>query len=240
MFDTGPTTVSAGVPQTATATKILLEGDTGWTDTGVGQNVGKGFNQTEKLATTLSYQDYWICSEFYLSITGTGNKATRVDAEVLYKVLGGVWRPVGMELSIDGEVTSYMHDEMQPYIIIPKNSDVVMTATATLANTVVSGYINGYLAKVQTGASVSASTEYFELSETAYTALSEGQASVVVRSMTEVGGRISMGTSAPSASTDDWVRLEHDDPWVFENLTENTNIYARAESGTVKVRVVKQ
>jgi hypothetical protein len=53
-----------------------------------------------------------------------------------------------MELSLDQAVNGYMHDAMDPYVIIPKNSDVSMIAQSTLADTVCSGYINGYLAKV--------------------------------------------------------------------------------------------
>jgi len=118
-----------------------------WLFNRLGINLGKRNNQTEKLATTLDWETYWICSEFYLTVSRAGPQSAKVDAEIMYKQLGGVWRPVGAELSIEEGVTGYMHDEMRPYVIIPTNSDVAMVGQSSVANTIVSGYINGWLAK---------------------------------------------------------------------------------------------
>lgn len=135
VYDSSASTITNGVPNTPAATKILVEG-------------GLGLNQSEKLATTLSFQDYWICTEFFLTVSRDGPQNAVIDADVEYRELGGVWRPVGLELSVKEGVNGYMHDEMDPYVIIPKNSDVRMVAQSSVGDTEVSGYINGYLAVV--------------------------------------------------------------------------------------------
>jgi hypothetical protein len=146
VYDTGLAGgLSAGVPNVPAATKVLLEGDTGWSDTGEDQ---KGPNQTQKLATTLAHDEYWIAAEVFLAIGRSGPQSARVDAEIEYRQLGGVWRPVGLELSLEEGAQTEALIPLRPYAILPKNSDVRMRAQSTIASTLASGFINGYLAKV--------------------------------------------------------------------------------------------
>lgn len=137
VYDTGGTSVTSGVPDTPSATKLLMVGDTG----------EEGY-QSQKCATAISATDYWIVTGVGLSITRDNSQTTKLSAEIEYKTLGGVWRPLGVNVVLNTDVESYTILDGKPYIIIPKNTDVRMTCISSRADTEVTGWINGYLAKV--------------------------------------------------------------------------------------------
>ncbi len=124
--------LTSGKPDTDASVKLMLVA---------------GINQTEKCATSISDDDYWIITEIYAACTRSAPQDAAVDIEVEYRQIGGVWRPLGFEGNIDQGASSFIHDEMRPCHIIPKNSDVRMIAVSDTASTVVSGYIAGVLAK---------------------------------------------------------------------------------------------
>jgi len=125
--------LTAGKPDTDASVKMILVA---------------GINQTQKCATSISSTDYWFISEVYASVTRGSPQSAKVNIEVEYKQVGGVWRPLGFEMNLDQASGPHMHDEMRPFFIIPKNSDVRMIAISDTASTIVSGYIGGVLAKV--------------------------------------------------------------------------------------------
>lgn len=129
------TGTTAGKPDVDTSVKCMVQGTA-------------GKNQSEKCATTLSSVDYWIVTEIYASVTRGGPLSAVVDIDVEYRQVGGVWRPLGLELNVDEASAGYLHDEMDPPLVLPKNSDVRMVATSDTADTQIAGYINGWLAIV--------------------------------------------------------------------------------------------
>lgn len=128
-------TVTAGVPQTSTAVKARIIA---------------GQNQTEKCATSVSYQDYWILTQVAASMSKGGGASANVDIEVEVRGQGGVWRPLGFEISLSKGAVSSKTIEIYPHFIVPSNSDVRMIATSDTADTQVSGRITGVLASVVT------------------------------------------------------------------------------------------
>ena len=127
------TGVTAGVPNVATATKIMI---------------AAGKNQSEKCATSVSSTDYWIITEIFASVSRSSPVSAKADIDVEYKEVGGVWRPLGFEISLDQASGPFVHDEMRPHFWIPKNSDVRMVITSDTNDTKATGYIAGYLASV--------------------------------------------------------------------------------------------
>lgn len=85
---------------------------------------------------------------------------------------------------------------------------------------------------------MSGATEYVELTTSAYSALSSGQATVRVVRAAEQKVRLVLGTSQPSASTNDWYPLGEEEEQ-FENLDANTIVYARGDGGPASVRVMR-
>lgn len=125
--------VTAGVPDDATATKLMI---------------AAGKQQTEKCATSLSYKDYFIVTDVYAAVTRDGPQSAKVDLDVEYREVGGVFLPLGFEVNLEQGVGSDMPPNKAPYAIIPKDSDIALMATSDTDNTQISGYINGYLAEV--------------------------------------------------------------------------------------------
>jgi len=123
-------TYASGVP--ATPAKVHLQ-------------MGEGEQNSEKAATTLEDGNYWIVQGFY----GDVLEKTSAFAEIHFECrLPG---KVFVDLLMKSAGTS--HHAMQkfkPYLIIPPNSDIRLTAVADGANTDVSGGIQGVLATVVT------------------------------------------------------------------------------------------
>ena len=129
-------TVTSGVPQTSTAVKArIVAGD----------------NQTAKAATTISSVDYWCISRINASVE-KGNSATvtaDIELETRDVANGGVWLPVGLELSLRAGATQTEVIELRPYVIIPKNHDVRLIAVSNTNDTQVSASFAGPLMIVQ-------------------------------------------------------------------------------------------
>jgi hypothetical protein len=104
-------------------------------------------NQSEKCATSISYQDYYFITEMAAAVS-RGGATAKVDAQIEVKEYGGVWRPVGPELELDTSSLLFSKMEFEPYIIVPKNSDVRMVATSTANGTFVTAFFNGILASI--------------------------------------------------------------------------------------------
>lgn len=127
--------ITAGVPNTAAATKLMLSA---------------GATQSSKCATSISSTDYWFISGAEFSITG-GGPASEVEFQLEIRDVanGGVWRPIGLEESLEAGAQVSGQVSFRPFLIVPKNHDVRMIAVSNANNTEVTADIQGYLAAVQ-------------------------------------------------------------------------------------------
>jgi len=124
--------VTAGTPNTATATKVM---------------VAAGNNQSAKCATSISGSDVLIITSVYAAVQ-RGNGSISADVDLETRKLGGVWKPLGLEASLRSNSQSSMDLPQRPYAIIMPDTDVRMVATTDGANGQVSGHFHGVFASV--------------------------------------------------------------------------------------------
>jgi len=107
--------------------------------------VPAGLNQSQKASTSISSNDYWIISEVTAGyIQKSGSNIAELVLET--REVGGVFKPVIAPISIKtGDSKEII---FEPYVIIPKNTDVRLTAEASSSNQNISGEMNGFLATV--------------------------------------------------------------------------------------------
>jgi len=132
-YATSGVTVTAGVPQTATAVKCLIVA---------------GFQQSEKCASSISNTDFFVVTSVYAEGTRATGSAATIEIDVEYRSIGGVFRPMGLKGTIRTAANSVYSDKLKPYRIIQNNSDFRMIAISDAANVAVGGYISGTLCEV--------------------------------------------------------------------------------------------
>jgi len=118
-------TYTAGVP--ATNSKVHLQ-------------MGAGAQQSAKCSTTISSDDYLILTSLYGDILSKTAAFAEIQLEIRNK--GKVFRTITFKGASDG------HDAergFKPYLIIPPNSDIRITAVAGSANTDIAAGIEGIL-----------------------------------------------------------------------------------------------
>jgi hypothetical protein len=123
--------ITAGVPNDLATAHIKVLGSA-------------GDNQSYKAATTISNQDYYVVTQFHGGAAKQGSAAV-IDALLEIRTVGGLFLPK-IELSVSNTSGSF-HVDLDPYIIVPKNSDIRVRAEATASSEVDAGF-NGYLAQV--------------------------------------------------------------------------------------------
>lgn len=123
------TAVVAGVPSDLTKVHAVIP---------------QGFNQTFKAATTFSNEDYYILTGGFGSVSN--KQAANVDFYLEVRTPAKVFRQ-GAATSASSTGGSWSV-ELDPAIIVPKNSDVRITCEASANGAVVYGSFKGYLAKV--------------------------------------------------------------------------------------------
>lgn len=128
---TEATGITAGVPDVATATKVMI---------------GAGRQQSEKCATAISQHDAWLITGISTGISRATGGTADVDIDVQIQESGGVFRNTPIEIELRTAATATLYVPCIPFLIAPPNSDIRMVATADTNDTVVSGAINGYLA----------------------------------------------------------------------------------------------
>ena len=128
------TGVTAGVPDVAAATKLMLVAE----------------NQSQKAAVSTSSTEYWILTAFTVGVGSGGGAAARVRARVETRDVfnGGVWRPLGSDNVVDLDQNA-VRLEFSPYLIVPKNHDVRVRALVNANTADVYAEVEGYLASVQ-------------------------------------------------------------------------------------------
>ena len=123
------TPLVAGVPQDRTK---------------VHAHIPQGFQQSFKAATTFSDGDYYIVTGGFGSVSD--KQAASVDFYLEVRTAGKVFRQ-GAAVSASSTGGSWEID-LDPCIIIPKNSDIRITCETSTQGAVVFGSFKGYLAKV--------------------------------------------------------------------------------------------
>ena len=113
---------------------------------GTHMNIPAGNQGSQKAATTISNSDYWIITAVAGSILQKTSEFADLKLEV--REVGGVFREkFNFAVSSSGGPTERF--DVKPPVIVPKNADVRMVALAGSTNTIVTGWMNGYLASVQ-------------------------------------------------------------------------------------------
>ena len=113
------------------------------TDVKVHCIVEAGLNNSEKAATTTSSSDYWIITSFYsdclekTSAFGTVHLEVRESGKTFIN-----------KVDISASTNSPGRHDFNPYLIVPKNSDIRMRISASAAGKDFSGGIDGMLASV--------------------------------------------------------------------------------------------
>lgn len=100
---------TAGVPDTAAATKILVRA---------------GETQSQKAASSISSADYYFITGLSAAIGGAGGNANRVTIRLERRDVanGGVWRPTDRNIILPVAGAGVKID-FDPIVIIPPNHD---------------------------------------------------------------------------------------------------------------------
>lgn len=107
--------------------------------------IPSGSNQSKKSSTSLSSTDYWIVTGFSGgSLEKTGTNTTEIELQV--RVVGGVFKPVSKPIVVNTGTDTFR--EFTPYVIIPKNADVRLTALSSSGGQEITGDIQGFLAEI--------------------------------------------------------------------------------------------
>ena len=110
-----------------------------------------GNSQTEKCATCTSSTDYAFISEFCLGIGDSGNQTDVVTARIEARDIsgGGVWRPMGGEVTIPpGE--NRIFATFNPLMIVQPNHDIRVVARTDAGTAEVYATVRGGLAGIVT------------------------------------------------------------------------------------------
>ena len=102
-------------------------------------------NQSEKCATSLSSQDYWIVTGTYCNMLSKND----YNAEVAFEIResGGVFKP---KYDMSCSKASGDNRNKVPYVIIRPNSDIRLRSLSSNNGAIVAGGIIGVLAKIVT------------------------------------------------------------------------------------------
>lgn len=131
------TTVTAGVPQTAANIHLVLV---------------EGFNQSQKATTSISNTDYWILTGARACLLKQGGASALVDVELRIRKVGTTNNPFATLGEIALTSSSNPCQEFafnNNYLIVPKNSDIELTATGSTTGLEVVGAFFGILVSVQ-------------------------------------------------------------------------------------------
>lgn len=132
LYESAVTTISAGAPTTGY--------------TGVHLTVAAEKENSEKCATTISKDDYWIIRGVYADVLSKSTE--NIEMEFQIRLKDKVFRETFEFCCSTGNGTSR---DFKPYIIVPKNSDIRMRAKSDGASTgdlIVSAGMYGVLAKI--------------------------------------------------------------------------------------------
>jgi len=135
-YNSATTTVTGGVPNTASSTKMILPA---------------GQSQSEKAQTATASDEYLFLAGFTGSIGAAGGSATRVEVRLQSRDIknGGVWRPVGKRIILRTDAVG-IDLKFSPYKIVSPNHDIRVIAKADSNSVAIEAEFYGYTAKVVT------------------------------------------------------------------------------------------
>lgn len=125
--------VTTGVPDTATATKLMIDGTA-------------NRNASEKAAFSLASDEYAVIDRIDCGVSRSEADSVTADIDVQYREVGGVWTSLGVEISLRAGSVGYVSSEFSRPVWVPKGSDVRMVATSNTANSDIIGRIIGHRA----------------------------------------------------------------------------------------------
>jgi hypothetical protein len=128
------TPLTAGKPTNITKAHISIDGTVGET-------------QSFKGAFSTADDEYLVITALNVSINKASGAATAVDYRLLVREVGSVFRPLTV-VAVAGTNQTSFAQSFNPYVIVPRNSDVVIVANTDTNNANVSASFQGYLAKV--------------------------------------------------------------------------------------------
>jgi hypothetical protein len=131
---------------TALAGNIYVYEGGSRTDANTHAYIPAGEQQTQKAATSISSVDYWILTHITMSILAKTTKYGEFRIEV--RLPGqNYWKPVTQTFGCNDTIGT-VDVEIEPYAVIPKNSDVRVAAQTNTGSVSVAGGFNGYLASI--------------------------------------------------------------------------------------------
>jgi len=127
--------ITAGVPNTAAATKILL---------------AAGATQSEKAATAISKDDYWIITQFEGAVASGTPTADYLTFRMEYRDIpnGGAWRPMGRDIVAPIGASPPGNRPRNPYLWIRKSHDWRVIAKTNSGTAPAWASAQGFLASV--------------------------------------------------------------------------------------------
>lgn len=139
IYDNTGVTLSAGKADVDAAVKLMIRGTL-------------GYNQSQKSATSISSQDYFIITAVNFGITSGSPSGVAAEFDLEYRDVanGGVWRPMGLEVGLTLPGQSFARLSLDVPRWIGKNSDIRSIAVADTNDTQVNARFSGYLASVLT------------------------------------------------------------------------------------------
>jgi len=131
IYDNTGVTLASGVPDIKAQIHLII---------------ANGDEQSFKCATAISSVDYFIITRLIGSVRG--KTAASVDFKLKVREFGKVFREQA-EFTVGATGSSAIELTFEPYIIVPKNADVIITATSDTNSSVVDAAMDGVLAIVQ-------------------------------------------------------------------------------------------
>lgn len=133
-YETG-TTLSSGVPTDTSKVHMMIPA---------------GEIQTQKASTAVSSVDYWIITGAKAGVLSKTSAWAQVRIEIKpWTSTTNSWYPITEWIAVsDASGTISLFGSDEPYLIVPKNYDVRMSAIANTAGIDVTGGMIGYLAVV--------------------------------------------------------------------------------------------
>ena len=125
--------VSAGVPSDATKVHVVMD-------------QANNDNTSNKCATAFSNVDYGLITQAYLGIDQ--KTAANADFRLKIRLPGKLFR-TQWEIPLQSAANASTWFDFRPFIIVPKNSDVIITAKTSTNNVSVSAGFNALICKVQ-------------------------------------------------------------------------------------------
>lgn len=105
--------------------------------------VPQGLNQSRKASTTISSTQYWLINSIYTGIEEKTAAFASITLEIRRQ--GKVFRDV-IDIAVSSGKVSH---DFKPWVIVPPNADVRLTAIADGAGTDISGGIQGIILRVR-------------------------------------------------------------------------------------------